>query len=323
MSEERAEYTVKPGERVHVKGRENLGQGEVLRVAESYGVYVADVVFDSEEGRRLETFPLERLDLVPDIWERAKRGDWDRPLDFLLKQLAFQFPLHNSGGQLSNSRTDLLPHQILLTRDIVEAERRRYLIADEVGLGKTIETGMIIRELVSRGEAKRILIITPAGLIRNWQDELRDAFRLHFDVLGLDFIDHGSTSWENKTRVIASIDKIKRPIRLERLLAGPRWDLIVFDEAHHLSRKRYGKKVDITQNYKLADSLRSHTRDMLFLTATPHQGDTFQFNKNIAADFWEITDSRRRQGLQRLESAGLITVKRQPGAAPVVTMIWQ
>ena len=76
---------------------------------------VADVVFETDDGRRLETLPLERLSLVPDIWKRAKRGDWDRPLDFLLKQLAFQFPLHNSGGQLSNSRTDLLPHQILLT----------------------------------------------------------------------------------------------------------------------------------------------------------------------------------------------------------------
>ena len=193
MTEERAEYMVKAGQRVHVKGRENLGSGEVLRVAENYGVYVADVVFDSQDGRRLETLPVERLELVPDIWERAQRGDWDHPLDFLLKQLAFQFPLHNSGGQLSNSRTDLLPHQILLTRDIVEAERRRYLIADEVGLGKTIETGMIIRELVSRKEAERILIIAPAGLIKNWQDELRDAFRLHFDVLGLDFMDHGSS----------------------------------------------------------------------------------------------------------------------------------
>ena len=271
------EYPITSGNKVCVRERPDLGYGEVLRVSENYGADVADVVFETDDGRRLETPPLERLSLVPDIWERAKRGDWDRPLDFLLKQLAFQFPLHNSGGQLSNSRTDLLPHQILLTRDIVEAERRRHLIADEVGLGKTIETGMIIRELVSRGEAERILIITPAGLIRNWQDELRDAFRLHFDVLGLDFMDHGSSSWENKARVIASIDTIKRPIRLERLLSGPRWDLIIFDEAHHLSRKRYGKKVTTTQNYKLADALRSHTRDLLFLSATPHQGNTFQF----------------------------------------------
>ena len=274
---ERAEYKVRAGHRITVKGRKDLGFGEVLRVTENYGAYVADVVFDTESGRRLETLPIERLELVPDIWDRLQRGDWDNPEDFLLKQLAFQLPLQNTGGQLSNSRTDLLPHQILLTRDIVRAERRRFLIADEVGLGKTIEAGMIIRELFARNEAQRILIILPPGLIKNWQTELRDAFRLPFEVLGLDFMDYGAASWEIHNRVIASIDALKRPVRLDRLLAAPRWDMIIFDEAHHLSRTRYGSKIQATQNYKLADALRSHTRDFLFLSATPHQGDAFQF----------------------------------------------
>jgi SNF2 family DNA or RNA helicase len=188
-----------------------------------------------------------------------------------------QFPLANTGGELSNSRTALLPHQILLTHDVVAATRRRFLIADEVGLGKTIETGMILRELLARGEAERILVICPAGLIRNWQNELRDAFRLHFDVLGIDFTDANPTTWETHPRVIASIDTVKRKERLERVLASPRWELIVFDEAHHLSRTRYGKKITATQNYRLAEALRGHTRDLLFLSATPHQGDAYQF----------------------------------------------
>jgi superfamily II DNA or RNA helicase len=277
MTADPSQHNVRAGQRVLIKGRGDLGVGEVLRVAESYGAYVADVVFESETGRRLETLPVERLELVPDMWQRAARGDWDAPRDFLLKQLAFQLPLQNTGGQLSNSRTDLLPHQVLLTRDVVRAERRRFLIADEVGLGKTIETGMIVRELVARGEAVRILIICPAGLVRNWQGELRDAFRLHFDVLGVDFMDHGASSWETRTRIIASIDALKRQPRLDRLMGAPRWDLVVFDEAHHLSRIRYGTKVQTTQNYKLAEALRSHTRDLLFLSATPHQGNAYQF----------------------------------------------
>ena len=275
--EDKPEWNVKTGNRVLVRNRKDLGVGEVLRVAESYGAFVADVVFDSDSGRRLETLPIERLELVPDIWDRARKGEWDNPLDFLLKQVAFQLPLHNTGGQLSNSRTDLLPHQILLTRDVIRAERRRFLIADEVGLGKTIETGMIIRELVARNEASRILVICPAGLTKNWQNELRDAFRLYFEVLGLDFMDYGAASWEQHGKVIASIDALKRQPRLDRLMGSPRWDLIIFDEAHHLSRIRYGKKLQVTQNYKLADALRSHTRDLLFLSATPHQGDAFQF----------------------------------------------
>jgi len=73
--------------------------------------------------------------------------------------------------------------------------------------------------------------------------------------------------------VIVSIDTIKKPQRLEKMMMGPDWDLIVFDEAHHLSRKRYGKKIDITQNYRLAEKAKGKAKDLLFLTATPHQGD--------------------------------------------------
>ncbi len=269
--------SIQVGQRVRVYGREELGIGETLRVTESGGRYQADVAFEGPDGRRLETFSLDRLEPAPDIWERLARAQFDSPQDFLLKQLAIQFPLANTGGELSNSRTALLPHQILLTHDVVMASRRRLLIADEVGLGKTIEAGMIIRELVARGEAARVLIICPAGLIKNWQQELQDCFRLHFEVFGLDFTDAHPASWEHHQRVIASIDTLKRRQRVDRLLAGPRWDVIVFDEAHHLSRLRYGKKVQATQNYRLAEALRAHTRDLIFLSATPHQGDPFHF----------------------------------------------
>lgn len=268
---------VKANQRVVVTGREDLGVGEVVRVSESGERYQADVVFDHHDGRRLHTFPVDRLQLARDPWERITASELDSPQDFLLKQLAFQLPIANSGGELSNSRTALLPHQILLTRDVIEATRRRLLIADEVGLGKTIETGMIIRELVARGDADRVLIICPAGLTKNWQNELNDCFRLHFDILGIDFTDANPSVWEHRRRVIASIDRLKMPRRMGRLLASPRWDVIAIDEAHHVSRVRYGNKVTVTQNYKLVDALRGHTRDLIFLSATPHQGDAFQF----------------------------------------------
>ncbi|MBW1935303.1 MAG: DEAD/DEAH box helicase [Deltaproteobacteria bacterium] len=268
---------ISQGSRVKAYGFHHLGIGEVLQVRASGDSYQVDVAFEGKEGRILETIPIERLEKVPDLFERLSSGDVDTPLDFYLKQLAYQLPLHNAGGELSNSRTDLLPHQILLTKDIVEAERRKYLIADEVGLGKTIETGLIIRELIARKEAERILIISPAGLTKNWQQELRDCFRLHFDILGIDFNDTSPLSWENHHRVIASIDTIKQTKRIERIKRAPKWDMIVFDEAHHLSRKKYGSKVNYTLNFRLAETLRNYTRDMIFLTATPHQGDPFQF----------------------------------------------
>jgi SNF2 family DNA or RNA helicase len=181
------------------------------------------------------------------------------------------------GGELSNSKTDLLPHQILLTHQIISARRRKFLIADEVGLGKTIEVGMIIKELLARGEAKRILVICPAGLTVNWQNEMKDCFRIFFDIFGRDFSDANPYAWERHSLVIVSIDTIKKLKRLEKMMTGPDWDLIIFDEAHHLSRKRYGKKIDVTQNYRLAEKTKGKGRDFLFLTATPHQGDAYQF----------------------------------------------
>jgi ERCC4-related helicase len=173
------------------------------------------------------------------------------------------------------------------------------LIADEVGLGKTIETGMLLRELNARGEADRVLIVTPAGLVKNWQNELRDCFRLHCSILGHDFYDYGTASWETHPWVIASIDTLKQPRRIQRLLGAPRWDVIVFDEAHHLTRTRTGKKTTTTQNYKLAEALRTHTRDLLFLSATPHQGNPYQFwslvqllNDQLFTGPEELTDHR-------------------------------
>jgi len=268
---------IRENTKVKIKYRPELGSGEVFRVSEANGEYKFDVVFEHNGKRILETFPEVLLEPVEDIFQRFESGISDKPHHFFMKQLAWQFPLENSGGELSNSKTDLLPHQILLTHNVVKARRRKFLIADEVGLGKTVETGMIIRELHSRKEADRILVICPAGLTPNWQNELRDCFRLHFDIFGQDFTDSTPYAWEKHNLVIISIDTIKKPARLERLMKGPMWDIVVFDEAHHLSRKKYGKKVDTSQNYRLAEKVKGIARDVLFLSATPHQGDGYQF----------------------------------------------
>ena len=281
MSEQATAYSfgaaVAPNDRVRVPSHPEFGIGEVLRVAETAGFYQADVVFDTPNGRRLETFPVELLEKTGDLWQRLIQKSFDDATAYRVKQIAIDLAHSNSGGELSASRVNLLPHQILLVHDLVEMPERRMLIADEVGLGKTIETGMLLRELNARGEADRVLIVTPAGLVKNWQNELRDCFRLHCSILGHDFYDYGTVSWETHPWVIASIDTLKQPRRIQRLLGAPRWDVIVFDEAHHLTRTRTGKKTTTTQNYKLAEALRTHTRDLLFLSATPHQGNPYQF----------------------------------------------
>lgn len=196
--------------------------------------------------------------------------------------LAYQahaLPLLDSAAALTSAKIDLLPHQVVLTHRIATASPRRFLIADEVGLGKTIETALILRELASRGELKRALMVVPAGLVNNWHRELNEVFNLDFEVFGSegDVFDRKSNAFAKHDRLIASIDTLKIRSRMKRIQEAPIWDLCVFDEAHHLTAYKNGGKVKKTENYRLAEVLKGHCRDLLLLSATPHQGDHFRF----------------------------------------------
>lgn len=202
---------------------------------------------------------------------------------FLASELA-ELPLLDNAASLTSAKVDLLPHQIVLVHKIANASPRRTLVADDVGLGKTIEAALLLRELASRGELKRALMIVPAGLVENWRRELNDVFNLNFEVFGADgdVTDRKTNAFAKHNRLIASIDTLKRPKRVENILASPKWDLIVFDEAHHLTAtEKSNNKVHKTDNYLLAESLRNHSRDLLLLTATPHQGEHFRFLRLI------------------------------------------
>ncbi|EGZ4373122.1 DEAD/DEAH box helicase, partial [Salmonella enterica subsp. enterica serovar Cerro] len=206
-------------------------------------------------------------------------GGADRARKAWLSYEAHALPVMESASALTSAKIDLLPHQVVLTHRIATASPRRYLIADEVGLGKTIETALILRELASRGELNRALMVVPAGLVNNWHRELNEVFNLDFEVFGSegDITDRKTNAFAKHDRLIASIDTLKRPARIKRLLDAPRWDLVVFDEAHHLTASRTGGKVRKTENYKLAEALKDHSRDLMLLSATPHQGNHFQF----------------------------------------------
>lgn len=210
---------------------------------------------------------------------RSVEGSAERAKTVWLSYEAHALPIMESASALTSARIDLLPHQVVLTHRIATASPRRFLIADEVGLGKTIETALILRELASRGELNRALMVVPAGLVNNWHRELNEVFNLDFEVFGSegDITDRKTNAFAKHDRLIASIDTLKRPARIKRLLDAPRWDLVVFDEAHHVTAHRIGGKVRKTENYKLGEALKGHTRDLLLLSATPHQGNHFQF----------------------------------------------
>lgn len=266
---------IKPGDRVK---HASFGQGVVISLADDYArIFFAD-------GER--QVPLQALQPVLGRNETVVthvRGGEERAIKAWLCWQAHELPLLDSASSLTSAKIDLLPHQVVLTHHVATSMPRRFLIADEVGLGKTIETALILRELASRGELNRALMVVPAGLVNNWHRELNEVFNLNFEIFGRegDVSDRRTNAFAKHNLLIASIDTLKRPERIKKLLDAPLWDVVVFDEAHHLTAYKQGKKIRKTQNYKLAEVLRDHCRDLILLSATPHQGDHFRFWKLI------------------------------------------
>lgn len=250
------------------------------------GVVISNViegfiqVFFSNGERRV---PVDTISVIlsrsEQIINNIDSVDEKRIKNAWLTYQAYKLPLIESAASLTSARIDLLPHQVVLTHRIASGSPRRFLIADEVGLGKTIETALILRELASRGELKRALMIVPAGLVNNWHHELNEVFNLNFEVFGAegDVTDRRSNAFAKHDRLIASIDTLKRKSRMKKLKEAPMWDLVVFDEAHHLTAYKNGGKVKKTENYKLSEVMKDISRDLILLSATPHQGDNFRF----------------------------------------------
>ena len=138
---------------------------------------------------------------------------------------------------------------------------------------------MLLAALKQRGNLNRTLLVTPAGLTKQWQEELNTKFGMsEFQIYGEDFHINESRHWKMYDYVIASMDRLKDEKHLESIQHAGSWDLIVFDEAHRLSRRQYGMKLDSSKRFQLAATLRNNTDSLLMLTATPHQGmqDKFQ-----------------------------------------------
>lgn len=181
---------------------------------------------------------------------------------------AYKIRLHyiyNKLSSLSNSRTRLLPHQIEATHRVVNALKPRFLLADEVGLGKTIEAGLIMKELMLRKNYKNIIIIVPAPLQVQWQQELKNKFNEEFIIIN----NKNFKLIRNKkiNKIITSIDFIKNHRYYEPLLEI-NWEFAVFDEAHRL-RRDYNK---ITQAYHFAEKISNRVEALLLLSATPFRG---------------------------------------------------
>lgn len=181
---------------------------------------------------------------------------------------------------LSNARIEPQLHQIYVAHRVANKLRPRMVLADEVGLGKTIEAGLIVKELLARKVIDRMLVVCPASIQLQWQQELKTKFNEEFRIfdgpavryLGRD----GSNPWEKENRIICSLPLAARPKNAERI-ASATWDMVIFDEAHKVRRTWQGKsKYKTTQAYALADELKEGAFGVLLLTATPMQLHPFE-----------------------------------------------
>lgn len=275
--------------------RRTLGVGRVV-ARRALGGREQILVQLDEDGRSI-WLPFENLRRLMDVrmrFERAGTRVTDHAERFRLRFLAHALENWNQlTGSLDRLDVDPLPHQIQLVHHILSSGNLNWLIADDVGLGKTIEVGLLLAALKRKGQARRVLVIAPAGLTRQWQDELRYKFDQIYEIYGRDFTIAQTEHWKIHDHVIVSLDLAKRDDHLLKFQQAGGWDVVVFDESHKLTRYSSGERA---QRYRLAEVIRHETDALLLLSGTPHQGYADRFRALL-----ELVRPDLRPQIQALE----------------------
>jgi len=230
-------------------------------------------------GQQYQSCERSTLESRQSVDQAVQALAWSDPLEAITKaQAAAITSLNDSWGVFSRSRIALLPHQLWVCHRVLRRWPVRWLIADDVGLGKTIEAGLILWPLLSKQLVRRLLVLCPAKLVEQWQYRMKTMFdiRLHRYLPDLDT--PRSDYWNSHSQVVASLHTVRddRNGRHERLLSAEPWDLVIVDEAHHLnSDEKTGK----TLGYELLEQLLEHNKveSCIFFTGTPHRGKQYGF----------------------------------------------
>lgn len=209
------------------------------------------------------------------------------------------------------SLVDPLPHQITAVYgEMLPRQPLRFLLADDPGAGKTIMAGLLIKELIARGDLQRCLIVCPGSLAEQWQDELYRRFSLPFEILTNDKFEAARTgNWFLETNlVIARLDKLSRNEDVQQKLKAQdcQWDLVVCDEAHKMSATVFGTEAKYTKRYRLGQLLSSLTRHFLLMTATPHNGKEIDFQLFMALIDGDRFEGRFRDGVHSADVSDLM-----------------
>lgn len=277
------------------------GQSVTLRHVELHSEDVASVTYVDAEGK------VEQALVYRDLEPQLELVHQNRPLSFAsdgdlfrlvseAQRLRFAF-LFDPLIAVSTSAVDPLPHQITAVYDTMLNRRPlRFLLADDPGAGKTIMAGLLIKELIIRGDVARCLIVAPGGLVEQWQDELDEKFSLAFDILTNEGLQAARTgNWfQEHNLCIARLDKLSRNEDVQAKVSSVDWDLIIVDESHKMSASYFGSEIKYTKRFRLGQVLSRCTRQFLLLTATPHNGKDEDFHV-----FLSLLDGDRFEGKPR------------------------
>ena len=281
-----------------------VADGDVTVVAvEMHGAISATLTYRTSDGRLGERIMLvDDLAGLAEVSERQWRFDADGAMFRLASEARRMKQAHLADpyAAVDTSNIDPYPHQIEAVYDRLLTQRPlRFLLADDPGAGKTIMSGLLIRELVLRGDVARCLIVAPGSLVEQWQDELWDKFGLSFELMSRAAVEASRTGnpFIEKNLLIARVDQLSRSEELMAKIQASDWDLVIVDEAHKMSAHRYGDELRRTKRFVLGETLRECTRHFLLLTATPHNGK----NEDFLA-FMTLIDPERFTG--RLREGG-------------------
>ncbi len=241
-----------------------------------YGQVITDqgesVVVRFEHG--IEECLVEDINAVESLSEQISINRYDPPTHVVTRVLGECIrSVNDAWGMFSQSRIALLPHQLWVCKRVLESWPTRWLVADDVGLGKTIEAGLILTPLLSSGRVRRLLILVPASLVGQWQLRLREMFDIRLTNYASSIDTPISDFWNTQDRVIGSAHtlRLNKASRWERLLNSKPWDMVIVDEAHHMNVDEQDHR---TLSYQLVEKLqqRGHIQSLVMFTGTPHRG---------------------------------------------------
>jgi len=272
-----------------------------IKHVQMFGDQALEITFVDAEGKPSSQLLFRDQEPNLDVVEQT------RPLSFTAD--GHHFRLASEAQRLSlaflfdpliavnTSSVDPLPHQITAVYETMLNRRPlRFLLADDAGAGKTIMAGLLIKELIIRGDVARCLVIAPGSLVEQWQDELDQKFNLQFDILTNEGLQAARTgNWfQEHNLCLCRLDKLSRNEDIQEKLLAVDWDLIVVDEAHKMSATYFGGEKKETKRFKLGRKLSEHARQLLLLTATPHNGKEQDFHL-----FLSLLDGDRFEGKPR------------------------